>query len=224
CAPTAPPAIAPANRTAPRAATAAIFIRIVSVDPSPHRSLDHRALERMGRPAHILRTPELPFCAQHCVYEASGPESNGIVSRKPGVGLCCRDRRPRRVVVERARVHGDRDDLCRTDGEREPLVQVHELAQRRNWMRTAACAFDLRVPRLVAEDEKMRRASVVQADGHAGIDGVQDRALPSTTSRSAAPAMKSDTTASTAIPQPAIAMPVWPVGTKIERSPRLRAS
>src|SRR5581483_9235559 len=73
CAPTAPPAIAPANRTAPRAATAAIFIRIVSVDPSPHRSLDHRALERMGRPAHILRTPELPSCAQHCVYEASGP-------------------------------------------------------------------------------------------------------------------------------------------------------
>ena len=40
------------------------------------------------------------------------------------------------------------------------------------------------------------------------------RRWPSTTSRSAAPARKSETTASTAIPQPAIAIPVWPVGTK----------
>jgi hypothetical protein len=36
--------------------------------------------------------------------------------------------------------------------------------------------------------------------------------------------MKSATTASTAIPQPAITMPVCPVGTKTERSPRRRAS
>ena len=50
------------------------------------------------------------------------------------------------------------------------------------------------------------------------------RAAPSTTSRSAAPAMKSATTASTAIPQPAIAIPVWPVGTNSDRSPRRRAS
>ena len=49
--------------------------------------------------------------------------------------------------------------------------------------------------------------------------------LPSTTSRSAAPAMKSATTASTAMPQPAIAMPVWPVGTKTRlATPRRRAS
>src|SRR5205823_14441601 len=46
CAPTAPPAIAPASRTAPSAATAAIFIRIVPVDPSPHHSLDHREIGR----------------------------------------------------------------------------------------------------------------------------------------------------------------------------------
>ena len=38
------------------------------------------------------------------------------------------------------------------------------------------------------------------------------------------PARKSATTASTAIPQPAIAIPVWPVGTKTERRPRRRAS
>ena len=48
------------------------------------------------------------------------------------------------------------------------------------------------------------------------------RSCPSTTSRSAAPAMKSETTASTAIPQPAIAIPVWPVGTKRDASPRAR--
>ena len=46
------------------------------------------------------------------------------------------------------------------------------------------------------------------------------RSAPSTTSASAAPAMKSATTASTAMPQPAIAMPVWPVGTKTDATPR----
>ena len=41
---------------------------------------------------------------------------------------------------------------------------------------------------------------------------------PSTTSRSAAPARKSETTASTAIPQPAIQIPVCPVGTNTDFS------
>ena len=36
--------------------------------------------------------------------------------------------------------------------------------------------------------------------------------------------MKSETTASTEIPQPAIAIPVWPVGTNTDRSPRRSAS
>ena len=40
------------------------------------------------------------------------------------------------------------------------------------------------------------------------------------TSRSAAPAMKSATAASTEMPQPAIAIPVWPVGTNSEATPR----
>src|SRR5829696_2542213 len=50
------------------------------------------------------------------------------------------------------------------------------------------------------------------------------RATPSSTSRSAAPARKSETTASTAIPHPAIAIPVWPVGTNSLAIPRRRAS
>ena len=41
--------------------------------------------------------------------------------------------------------------------------------------------------------------------------------------RSAAPAMKSATTASTAMPQPSIMMPVWPVATKLVRRPRARS-
>ena len=45
------------------------------------------------------------------------------------------------------------------------------------------------------------------------------RSRPSTTSRSAAPATKSATTASTEMPQPAIAIPVCPVGTNSERDP-----
>ena len=36
--------------------------------------------------------------------------------------------------------------------------------------------------------------------------------------------MKSETTASTAIPQPAIAIPVWPVGTKRDAIPRAAAA
>ncbi len=50
------------------------------------------------------------------------------------------------------------------------------------------------------------------------------RRTPSSTSCSAAPAMKSATTASTEIPQPAIAIPVWPVGMNSLRTPRAFAS
>ena len=82
----------------------------------------------------------------------------------------------------------------------------------------------------------MRRRPVVQAERDARVLRMEQRSLaldeqqlapracPSTTSRSAAPAMKSATTASTEIPQPAIAIPVWPVGTNSDASPRRRAS
>ena len=88
-------------------------------------------------------------------------------------------------------------------------------------------------PRLVAEHERVRRRAVDQAERDARVrrverasPGPRRRAArrrgdaPSTTSCSAAPAMKSATTASTAIPQPAIAIPVWPVGTNTTASPR----
>ena len=77
----------------------------------------------------------------------------------------------------------------------------------------------------------MRRAAVEEAERDAGVRRVEQRALaldpeqlaaaaptPSSTSRSDAPAMKSATTASTEIPQPAIAIPVCPVGTNALRA------
>ena len=96
-------------------------------------------------------------------------------------------------------------------------------------------ALELRVARAMDEDEHVRRAPVVEPERHARELRVDDRSLaldeeqvaraaPSTTSLSPAPARKSETTASTAMPQPAIMIPVWPVGTKTERRPRARAA
>ena len=114
------------------------------------------------------------------------------------------------------------------------LVQSHELRKRRD--RVAGAAFDLRRACRVTEDEEMRCGAVDEPERHARVQRVHERApalrrreaasaaLSSTTSHSAAPARKSETTASTAIPQPAIAIPVCPVGTKTDACPRLRAS
>ncbi len=44
-------------------------------------------------------------------------------------------------------------------------------------MRAAAGALDLGASRLVAEDEEVRRAAVVEAERDAGVDRVQERAL-----------------------------------------------
>ena len=92
-------------------------------------------------------------------------------------------------------------------------------------------ALDVGGPGLVDEDVRMRRTAVDEAHRDPGIRRVGQRSLPfdpeeltaalraSTTSRSAAPARKSATTASIAIPQPAIAIPVCPVGTKTDFRP-----
>ena len=114
-------------------------------------------------------------------------------------------------------------------------MQLDELGQRPQGV--ARVALDLGRAGEVAEHERVRRRAVDQAERDARVRRVQERALaldpehvspraraPSTTSCSAAPAMKSETTASTEIPQPAIAIPVCPVGTNTERSPRRFAS
>ena len=88
----------------------------------------------------------------------------------------------------------------------------------------------------MAEDEGVRHRPVEETECDPGVRRVYERALaldeqqlaPTAAaldeSCSAAPARKSATTASTAIPQPAIAIPVCPVGTKTEAIPRACAA
>ena len=102
--------------------------------------------------------------------------------------------------------------------------------QRRDRVRPAAGALDVR-PRLVAEHERVRGAAVVEPERDARVGRMEERALaldaeqlaaaprPSTTSRSAAPAMKSATTASTEMPHPAIAIRSGPWARTRARSP-----
>ena len=76
-----------------------------------------------------------------------------------------------------ARVERDGDDARRPRGQREPLVQLDELAQRRDRVRPAARALDLGAPGLVAEHEQVRDAAVVEPERHAGVDRMDERAL-----------------------------------------------
>ena len=85
--------------------------------------------------------------------------------------------------------------------------------------------------RVVADDDDVGLAAVQQAERHAGIgrDGTASPG-PSITSQwsgaasglsiSAAPAAKSETTASIGMPPPAIMIPVWPVARKSASTPR----
>src|SRR5439155_15392878 len=88
-----------------------------------------------------------------------------------------RDRGARLLLPKRMRVERDRGDPRRTCRQREPLVQLDELAQWRDRVRPAARALDLRAADLVTEDEQVRDAPVVEAERHAGVHGVQERAL-----------------------------------------------
>ena len=107
----------------------------------------------------------------------AAPNRTGSSAGKPGLGLGGRERRPRVVVGEPAGVQRDRDHLRRPDGQREPLVELDELAERRDRVRPAARALDLGRARLVAEDEQMRCAAVVEPERDARVDRVKDRAL-----------------------------------------------
>src|SRR5213075_1217324 len=71
----------------------------------------------------------------------------------------------------------DRGYARRTRRQRYPLVQLDELAQRRDRVRPAPGTLDLRAAALVAEDEQVRNAPVVEAERDAGVHGVQERAL-----------------------------------------------
>ena len=86
---------------------------------------------------------------------------------------------------------------------------------------------------LVAQDQPVGTGAVQETQRDGGVAGMVDAPLtldqhdvrvlrfPRSTNRSAAPAMKSATTASTAMPQPSIMIPVWPVATNRVRRPRV---
>src|SRR5690348_3440675 len=141
--------------------------------PCPYR---HRNRPPIGLPAHLSRETGLTL-AEHGVDEAAGAEAHRVVDRKAGLRLRLRDRRTRAVLVERARVQRDRDDARRPRRERRALVQLHELAERRDRVRPAADALDLLPPGLVTEDEPVRHAAVEEAERDARVDRVDERAL-----------------------------------------------
>ena len=139
------------------------------------------------------------------------------------------------AVVQVARVERDRRDPRRPGRQRRSRsCSSTSSGERRD--RVPRVALDLGRARPGGRARTRAARPVDEAERDARVRGVDERALaldeqelaaplaPSTTSRSAAPARKSETTASTAIPQPAMAMPVCPVGTNTAASPRARAS
>ena len=107
----------------------------------------------------------------------SGAEPHGIVRRQTCLVLGRRQCRPRFTLAQLTRVERHRGDPSGPGGQRCPLVQLDQLTQRRDPMRAAAGALDLGLARLVAEHEQVRHAAVVEAERHAGVDRVQERAL-----------------------------------------------
>ena len=173
---------------------------------------------------------------------ARGSRQGGVPPRsargRPRAAPC--RRRPRRsrarVVVTREirRVQRDACHVRRPSGQRDPLVQLDELRERRDrvpgqpsisvaparWQRTNACGADPCIRPSVTPEYMGGTIEPCPSTSKS----FPPRRAPSTTSCSAAPARKSETTASTAIPHPAIAIPVCPVGTNTDSRPRRRAS
>ena len=184
----------------------------------PHAALpptDQRQSRALHRyPARVLHRERCG--SEHRVDERPGVEANRVARREPGLPLGLRDRGSCVLLAEPTRVERDGGDPRRARRQRDPLVELDEVAQRRDPVRATPCTFDRLASGLVAEDEQMRGAAVVEAERDARVDRVQERAL----ALDPEPA----TTASMEMPQPAIAIPVCPVGTKTEARPRRRAS
>ena len=182
--------------------------------------------------SHVLRhrAKRLLSPFRDCLQQRAGAEPNRVVGRQPGLRRGLGDRRTRSSLVQLARV--ERDAATRAGRRGSEIRSCSSTSSAQGRQRMARVALDLGRPGVVAEDEGVRCRAVDQPERDARVGRMGERALaldeqqlaaaagPSTTSRSAAPARKSDTTASTAMPQPAIAMPVWPVGTKTDSSPR----
>src|SRR5207247_7066498 len=96
----------------------------------------------------------------HRIDELPRSEPDGVVRRQTCLRLGSGHRRASLVLCEGSRVERDGGDLRGPRRQREPLVELDELAQGRDRVRPAPGALDLRLPGLVAEDEQVRGAAV----------------------------------------------------------------
>ena len=125
----------------------------------------------IGRPAAGLE-PRPPRARRRAgARRRSGPD------RRPGARS--RPRRPRSRPAPRprrvGRVQRDRGDAGGPERQRDALVEIDELGERRQ--RMARVALDLGRARPVAEDEHVRRRAVDQPERHARVRRVR-RARP----------------------------------------------
>ena len=206
------------QRSATVRAVAATRIRISPPERAPHCPQRRASLE--SREEGVKQEPA----------RRSG---RGRPSGRPVSTATSSIARARLVVGSSSRVFSAMHaTLALRRAERDPLVQLDELRERRD--RVPGTALDLGRTGRVAEHEERAAptpwTSPSVTPEYSGWTSepcpstkrsFPPRRAPSTTSHSAAPARKSETTASTAIPQPAIAIPVWPVGTKTDSRPRL---
>src|SRR5262249_57534716 len=102
-------------------------------------------------------------------------ESDRVVCRQARLGLDGGDRGPGGILVELPRVQRDRRDAGRPRDQGEPLMEGDELAQRRD--REARVAVDDRLARLMAEDERVRRAAVHEPESDARVGGMEKGTL-----------------------------------------------
>ena len=205
-------------------------IRFADADAGRERDgCDCKRRERCASFGHMVRCDKSDSL-EHRVGDPRGTEAYRVGRREAGLVLGGRDRRAGGVVVEVARVEGDRDDprravrsatrsrAARTSSESGGIGKRSSPSTNRCpawWQRTSACgALPWSSPSVTPE-----YAGCSSDPWPSTQRSSPPRSIPSSTSCSEAPARKSATTASTEIPHPAIAIPVWPVGNELALEP-----
>ena len=112
---------------------------------------------------------------QDGVERLLGAETHRVVCGQACFGLGSGDLRAGVVLVELAGVEGDRRHAGGSQQQGRPLVELDQIAERRQ--RVVGIALDVRGARLVDENERMRRTSVDQAERDPGIRRVDERSL-----------------------------------------------
>ncbi len=184
-----------------------------------------------ARPGNSRRLNQLAFCfGGHAARQLSISRSNagpprmgsatGIPSRADSAAISASASASERWPVLRHTPPQRIAGLVR-----RPSVSVTSIVSSIEGSAYSSCPRISRTARFVAGDEHVRLAAVEQRERDARIGRVK-QAIPGPRSRpndpsaasglsiSAAPAAKSETTASIGMPAPAIMMPVWPVARK----------